>query len=56
MSNQIKESKAIQEVCCKHCMLSARRFSQPASQISFTHAHTHKSQGVIKEASGGIIL
>lgn len=40
---------------CKHCMLSARRFSQPASQICFTCAHTQKRQGVIIEAGRGII-
>lgn len=42
--------------CAANPMLSACRFSQPANQRSFTPAHTHKSQAVIKEAGGGIIL
>lgn len=56
MSSQIKESKAIQGVRCTHCMLSARKFSQPANQVYFTCAHAHKRQAVIKQAGGGIIL
>lgn len=42
--------------CAANRMLSACRFSRPAKQICFTCAHTHKSQGVIKEVGGGIIL
>lgn len=52
----MKASESIQGACCKHCMLKACRFSQRASQVPSTCAHTHKSQGVIKEGGGGIIL